>query len=56
MNDKNETFEDLKKHMSIAVNVQHWNDLREEAKKKFSIELINQLDSSAYISEVLGMK
>lgn len=50
---KDEAFEELKRKMSESVNVTHWNQLREEAKKTYPMETINKLDASAYISEVL---
>ena len=49
-----EKYDALLKKMSEAINVAHWNELREEAKEECSMELINKLDSSGYISTVLG--
>jgi len=50
---KTQTLEDVKKMMAPATNVARWNELREKAKAKFPQELINQLDASGYIHEVL---
>ena len=44
---------DLFKVMDQAINVGHWNDLREEAKKDFMHETICRLDGSGYIHKVL---
>ena len=47
------TFETLKTLMSQAHSVENWNELREVAKKHYSQDLINELDSSGYIKQVL---
>jgi hypothetical protein len=50
------TFAELKRKMSRAINVEHWNELRDEAKNEVSMEMINRLDTSGYICEVLKPK
>jgi hypothetical protein len=47
-------YSNLLLHMSRAVNVPHWNDLREAAKKDFPQWYIYRLDGSGYISKVLN--
>jgi len=49
----NHSLVELKKHMSAATNVQHWNLLRREAKKLFPFQTLCELDASGYIKEVL---
>lgn len=46
-------MKELKAYMSTASTVEEWNNLREKAKLQVSPELINQLDASGYIHEVL---
>lgn len=46
-------FDLLKTFMSQAKSVERWNELRDVAKKYYSPELINELDSSGYIKKVL---
>ena len=50
---QDENFNKLKLKMSKAVHVQHWNELREEAKLLYPIKTINKLDSSGFIGQVL---
>jgi len=50
---KNTNYEALKTFMLSATSVKHWNELREEAKEKFEIELIRKLDGSGFIHEVV---
>ena len=52
---ENQTFQNLKKFMSIVKNIPEWNEQREQAKKFFSKELINQLDGSGYINQVIKL-
>ena len=51
---KSNNFDRLKKHMSQAFTVRHWNVLREEAKSHYTEELIRRLDSSGLISKILN--
>jgi len=43
----------LKKHMSLATNVHHWNELREQAKRLFTSRTITLLDASGFINKVI---
>jgi len=48
------SLEGLKKFMSVAKTVKDWNELRQDAKRFFSKDLINRLNQSAYIVKLLG--
>jgi hypothetical protein len=48
------SLEGLKEFMSVATTVSEYNELREDAKRFFSKDLINKLDQSAYIVKLLG--
>jgi hypothetical protein len=45
-------FEELKQFMSVAVNVEHWNELREKAKEMYPIKIIYMLDASGFINKI----
>jgi hypothetical protein len=47
-------YSNLLLHMSKAINVTHWNALREAAKKDFPQWYIYRLDGSGHISKVLN--
>lgn len=53
-NKMNTKEKELKSFMSLARNVEQWNELREEAKLLFPIEEIRKLESSGFITQVLG--
>jgi hypothetical protein len=47
-------LQQLKNFMSTAKTVNEWNEKRESAKDLYPIELIQELDSSGYIKELLS--
>lgn len=47
-------MKELMEFMSSAENVDQWNELRDEAKEKWSIKEIQALDHSGYIVEILN--
>ena len=47
------TLQQLKNFMSTATTVSEWNAKRERAKDLYPIELIQELDSSGYIKELV---
>jgi hypothetical protein len=47
-------MKELKKIMSAATTVDEWNELREEAKKKFTNKEISELDASGFIIKILN--
>ena len=48
-NDMNE----LKEFMDCCIDVHHWNEKRETAKKYFTHELISRLDGSGFINKAI---
>jgi hypothetical protein len=43
----------IKFFMSGSINISEWNARREEAKAIFSMQTINELDASGYVSKCL---
>ena len=49
--DKSDSLADLKEFMDFSVDIHHWNEKRETAKKFFTFEAIAQLDASGFVKE-----
>ena len=38
--------------MARAVDIHHWNEIRGHMKVKYGIQLVTELDTSGYVSQV----